>query len=160
MQVFDASSMIYAWDNYPLRQFPRFWDWLAKQIKDNQLVMSVVAYEEVERSTPDCAAWLKGNDLERLVITNEILQHSLRIKALLGIADDHYHPKGVGENDIFIIATALVHHAELVTEEGRQAVAPTEPAKRRIPAVCSLPQVEVPCINFVEYFKRSDEIFG
>ena len=32
MQVFDASSMIHAWDNYPEPQFPGLWSWLAFQL--------------------------------------------------------------------------------------------------------------------------------
>ena len=32
MQTFDASSMIYAWDNYPIEQFPPLWDWMGVQV--------------------------------------------------------------------------------------------------------------------------------
>jgi Domain of unknown function (DUF4411) len=42
MQVFDASSMIYAWDNYPMRQFPGLWEWMATQIEEKKLVMPSV----------------------------------------------------------------------------------------------------------------------
>ena len=59
MQVFDASSMIYAWDNYPVHQFPGLWDWMASQIKGKQLVMPSVAFEEVEHKAPDCGEWLR-----------------------------------------------------------------------------------------------------
>ena len=47
MQVFDASSMIYAWDNHPERQFPPLWKWMALQIEGNELVMPSVAFDEV-----------------------------------------------------------------------------------------------------------------
>jgi hypothetical protein len=158
MQIFDASSMIYAWDNYPVRQFPPLWKWMAIQIEEKELVMPSVAFEEVSNKTPDCGEWLKHNDLKQLQISNAILQDALHIKGLLGIVDDQYHPKGVGENDILIIATARVHRAELVSNESRQQL-PNILAKRKIPAVCAMPQVSVPCINFIEFIKSSDVIF-
>jgi hypothetical protein len=84
----------------------------------------------------------------------------MRIKDLLGIVDDNYHAKGVGENDILIIATARAHGAELVSDEERQPNLPRIPAKRKIPLVCSMNEVGVACISFIEYIKRSGEIFG
>ena len=112
MRVFDASSMIHAWDNYPVRQFPPLWEWMASQIEAKELVMSSVAFDEVNHKAPDCGEWLRDNNLERLAISNAILQEAKRIKGLLGIVDDNYHPKGVGENDILIIATARLRRAE------------------------------------------------
>ena len=159
MQVFDASSMIYAWDEYPFRQFPPLWKWMGLQIKEKKLVMPSVAFEEVKGKTPDCGIWLVENDLAQLEISNAIVQDAMRIKGLLGIVDDNYHPRGVGENDILIIATAGAHKAELISDEERQTTLPQEPKKRKIPAVCGLREVAVLCLNFVEYIKRSDEIF-
>jgi predicted nucleic acid-binding protein len=159
MLVLDASSIIYAWDNYPEPQFPPLWNWIATQIKNQQLTISSVALEEVAHKTPDCAAWLKNHQITRLPITNAILQDALRIKHLVGIKNDQFHPKGVGENDIFIIATARAHGAELITDEERQVITPKEPTKRKIPAVCSLPTIEVVSLNFIEYIKRSKAVF-
>ena len=159
MQVFDASSMIYAWDNYPMRQFPGLWEWMATQIEEKKLVMPSVAFEEVAHKTPDCGEWLKENRLEQLEISNAIVQDAMRIKGLLGIGDDTYHPKGVGENDILIIATTRAHRAELVSDEERQPTLPKEPSKRKIPAVCDMQAIAVPCIAFIEFIRRSDRIF-
>ncbi|MFA7061453.1 MAG: DUF4411 family protein [Pedobacter sp.] len=159
MPVFDASSMIYAWDNYPIRQFPGLWEWISVQIKANRIAMPSVAFEEVENKTPDCADWLKDNNIERVDINNAVLNEAMRIKKLVGIVDDKYHPKGVGENDLLIIATARAYKAELISDEERQAIHPKEPTKRKIPAVCSLKDVSVPCINFLEFIKQSGEIF-
>ncbi|CAK0769977.1 DUF4411 domain-containing protein [Gammaproteobacteria bacterium] len=158
MQIFDASSIIYAWDNYPISQFPGLWEWLASEIKKKNLVMPSVAVEEVENKTPDCCKWLKENELEQLKIGNSILREAIRIKGLLGIADDRYHSKGVGENDIFIIASTRISGAELVSNEGRQNLEVT-PAKRKIPAVCAMKEVSIPCVNFIEYIKRSKVVF-
>ena len=52
MQVFDASSMIYAWDNYPIRQFPGLWDWMKTRIMKKTLVMPRVAFDEVADKMP------------------------------------------------------------------------------------------------------------
>ena len=74
--------------------------------------------------TPDCGKWLKDNHLEQLETSNAIAHEAMRIKLLLGIVDDKYHAKGVGENDLLIIATAKIHRAELVTDEERQLTLP------------------------------------
>jgi len=71
---------------------------------------------------------------------------------------DNYR-KGVGENDILIIATARAHGAELVSDEGTQTKLPDVMANMKIPAVCDMAAVSVPCISFVKYIKRSDVIF-
>lgn len=158
MRVFDASSMIYAWDNYPIGQFPPLWDWMASQIEAKQLVMPIVAFKEVQDKMPDCGEWLKENNLEQLEISNAILQEAKRIKGLLGIANDKY-TAGVGENDILIIAAARLHGAELVSDEAKQPILPKIPSNRKIPAVCVMPTVSVVCVNFIEYIKASGTVF-
>ncbi|WP_246792997.1 DUF4411 family protein [Burkholderia perseverans] len=159
MQAFDASSMIYAWDNYPIAQFPGLWTWIAAEINARRLMMSIVAYGEVCAGTPDCSDWLVTAGLERLEVTNEIVQDAMRIKALLGVVGDNYHPKGVGENDLLIIATARVHRRELISNEAQQNNPPDVNSKRKIPSVCSMRGVAVPCIDFVQYIRRSGAVF-
>ena len=160
MQVLDASSAIYAWDNYPIEQFPPLWKWLAVQVRRKSLTIPGVAFDEVAHAAPDCGEWLKEHDVQRLAISNAILTNALSIKMRLKIVGENYHPKGVGENDILIIATARAHHGELISEEGRQKLAPDVMAKRKIPSVCSMPEVAISCINFLEFIKRSEVVFG
>lgn len=158
MQVFDASSMIYAWDNYPILQFPGLWQWMATQIAEGSIVIPSVAFDEVEHKYQECADWLREKEIEKVSVTNAILQDALRIKGLIGVVGDKYHPKGVDENDIIIISTALNCRAELISNEGRKQ-RPDVIAKSKIPAVCAMPDVSVPCINFLEYIKRSNTVF-
>jgi hypothetical protein len=158
MQVFDASSIIYAWDNYPVQQFPGLWEWIEARINDGSIMMSSVALGEVHTNSPDCWQWLRDADLQTHEINNAILQESLRIKDLLGIVGDKYGG-GVGENDILIIATASVFRKELVTDEGWQPIPPKKLEKYRMPAVCSLQTVQVPWISFLNYIKRSESVF-
>ena len=94
-----------------------------------------------------------------MAISNAILQDAKRIKDLLGIMGDNYHAKGVGENDLLIIATARLHGAELVSDENRQTNLPQVSSRRKIPAVCVMESVSVVCINFIDYIKASGEVF-
>ena len=79
MQAFDASSIIHAWDNYPIIQFPGLWDWMASQNAEKKLVMPSVAYDEVANKIPECGEWLRDNKIELLAITNPILHEALKI---------------------------------------------------------------------------------
>jgi hypothetical protein len=159
MPAFDASSMIHVWDNYPEPQFPPFWEWIKKQIEARALIMSAVAFDEVIHKAPDCAAWLMRAGLEKVDVTNAILQNAMRIKALLGVVNDRYHPNGVDENDLIIIASALAVGIDLVSEEN-QPNPPKDPVKRKIPTVCKMQQVSQPCIKFLDYLKASGAVFG
>lgn len=160
MQVFDASSMIHAWDNYPIEQFPGLWEWMATEIETQNLVIPSVAFDEISHKVPECCTWLRANNIQRLEVTNAILQDAMRIKGLIGVVDDRYHSKGVDENDLLIIATARAQRFELVSDEAKQPTLPrNEPTKRKIPAVCALNDVSVPCINFIEYIKHSQVVF-
>lgn len=159
MKVFDASSIIYAWDNYPFEQFPPLWDWLGEQIDAGEIVVPRVALTEVAQISPDCHDWLTGRQLQVIEVSNDIANEASRIKALIGVVNDNYHAKGVGENDILIIATTMDLEADLVSDEGRQNKVPQEPRKRRIPSVCDIQSVDVNCVNFIDYLKGSGQVF-
>jgi hypothetical protein len=159
LQTFDASSIIYAWDNYPPEQIPGIWRWIAEVIGDGGFSIPTVAFEEVHRRLPECAQWLSDRNIERIAMSNDILQEAVRIKGLLGIEGDQYSPKGVGENDLFIIATASVDDLELISNEAKQNNLPDRPANYKIPAVCVMDGVQVPCIDFITLIKRSGQVF-
>ena len=160
MVAFDASSMIHAWDNYPPDKFPQLWNWIAEQIVVEDIVMSAIALDEVGHKIQDCHAWLGSVGIKALPVDNEILIKSVEIKNHLGVVNDQFFATGVDENDVFIIATSAVYNIELVSNEARQATPPLENRRRKIPAVCSMPQVNVPCISFLDFIKRSPQVFG
>ncbi len=160
MHVFDASSIIHAWDNYPIENFPPLWEWMAGQVASGEFAIPQVALEEVVKKSPDCGEWLKDCGITVLPLTNAVLQQAVAIKHLLGIVEDEYHVKGVGENDIFIIASTKVAGTTLVSDEGRQFRLPDVMSKCKIPAVCDLDEVNIECISFIELIKGSGAIFG
>lgn len=160
MRVLDASAIIYAWDNYPPAQFPGLWGWLAGELKTHELAMPVVALEEVGHKLPECAQWLKNAEALKLPMSEAVVMTAMAIKQAIGVLNDQYHPKGVDENDLFIIAAAKVHGAELITNEARQFGAQAEARKYKIPAVCDMPAVGVSSLNFLEYIQKSQQVFG
>jgi predicted nucleic acid-binding protein len=158
LQAFDASSIVYAWDNYPIQQFPPLWDWIEGEIGAGRLHMPFVALEEVRNVAPDCAVWLTNAGVNVLPIGNAVTTDANRIKRLLGITGDQYG-SGVGENDLLIIATARHHGFELVSNEREQPNLPPIKANYKIPAVCVMATVTVHCCSFLAYMKRSGRVF-
>ncbi|MBB3117714.1 DUF4411 family protein [Pseudoduganella violacea] len=158
MQVFDTSSIIYAWDNYPIEQFPNLWGWLAQELNASRICLSEVVSSEILGVSSECSQWLHSLAISYLPVNDAILQEALRIKALLQIGA-HYQG-GVGENDLLVIATAKQHTAELITNEAIQRTLPKLKANYKIPAVCKLPTVAVNCCSFLDFMRRSKVVFG
>jgi hypothetical protein len=157
---FDASGIICAWDEYPVENFPPFWDWIERGIKAGTFRMSQVAFEEVGHKYPECADWLTEKGIKRIGLTEEILNEAARIKNLLEIEEEAYGA-GVDENDLLIIATAKLESETLLTQEFRQPAVPARKKKNfRIPAVCELEEVGVAHQNVRELIRSSGEVFG
>lgn len=164
MRVFDASSAIYAWDNYPLCQFPGLWSWIADEMSSRNMVIPETVLEEVSLKTPECAQWMSDIGIHVIPVDSRILRVALQIKSVLSIVGDQYHPKGVDENDLLVISTAKVLGFCVVSDEARQHWKKEDRlplrAKFKIPAVCSLPECNVACVSFVELIKNSGVVFG
>lgn len=154
MYSFDASSMIHAWDNYPLENahFDSLWEWFSNNIQNKEFVISKKAFEEVRHKIPKCGKWLQNHNIEIYNLTPTSLLIARDIKVSLGILEEKY-TKGVGENDLFIISIAQESGATLVTEESRQSELPTLKSNYKIPAVCNMASVGVECCNFLSLLK-------
>ncbi len=160
MHTLDASSIVYAWDNYPIENFPKLWEWLASEANSKKLQICTENFTEVKDVAPDCADWLVEASINRIPVSNVIFFDASRIKNLLGISDDKFHPKGVDQNDLFAIACAKTTNSHLISNEAIQSEEPKEAKKRKIPAVCKMKEVNVGCLDFLAYLRLSKTTFG
>lgn len=159
MRAFDASSFIHAWDHYPLGQFPPLWDWMAEQVDTEAFIVCDVADGEIKRRAPDCHAWLHQAGLKSCSLGPGGLSRATAIEKELGVEDGVFHPQGVGANDVLIIASALDEGLPLVSNENVQPNLPQNRRKYKIPAVCELESVSLPCMDFLGVLKVSGEVF-
>jgi len=120
--------------------------------KNKQFCISKKALDEVSHKIPECGTWLKDNSIVVYFLTAESLSLAQQIKTLLGIVEEKY-TKGVGENDLFIIAIAKETETILISEESRQNKLPELKSNYKIPAVCEMTEINVHCINFLELLK-------
>lgn len=155
MYSFDASSMIHAWDNYPIgnSHFSSLWQWFQEQIQNKEFVMSKTAFDEISHKIPECGEWLKSHDVKLHSLSTGAILQAQAIKVLLNIEEEAY-TKGVGENDLFIISLAKIYNTILVTEESRQLSLPIKKSNYKIPAVCELDEVNVECTSFIDILKN------
>jgi len=158
MQVIDASSIVLAWDIYPLDQFPNFWSWIASDLESAAIVMAEPNALEVKQVSPDCYQWLSSG-LTILPIDNAIVTQALKINQAIGVANGQYHPKGVDENDVLCIATAKVSGRTVISDEAVQASKPPDKKRYKIPAVCQLTDIDVECIRLNQLIRSSGITF-
>ena len=159
MQIFDASSIIYAWDNYPSTIFEPLWDWMGGLVTNEEIAMSAVALDEVKHNSPECLEWLSTRGVKSLPVSSAILASAQVSKGLIGVTNDNYHPEGVDEKDLIIIATAKAHGVPLVSNENVQTSLPKNMKKYKIPAVCQLGPVAVSCCAYLKFLTDKNPKF-
>lgn len=163
----DANVFITAWnETHPIDIFEPLWRKMAN-MRDSMALLKPI-YDEIDpitsRVNPDgvkkskdqlskehgLRMWLEDNNFVSTEIDgDEVFSQSL----ILGRKYEIREPsKGVGVNDLTLIAYAQIHKKIVVTLEAKQEPPPKEKWKHKIPAVCK--QERVHCINFIEMLRE------
>lgn len=134
--VWDTSALVAAWDErYPIDVIPALWDRLAVSIAAGEMVAPEEVARELEKRSKDLLAFLKPH--ERFFVPTD----AVVLGRVAGILERH--PRLVMERkrayaaDPFVIATAAILSAAVITEEGRGSV-----GRPKIPDVCDAHGIE------------------
>ncbi|MCK0198976.1 DUF4411 family protein [Ancylobacter sp. 6x-1] len=144
--VWDTSALVAAWvERYPIDVLPALWDRLIVSIQAGEMIAPEEVKVELGKRSTDLLDFLRPCDDFFTPTDGPVLADVAAILAK--------HPKLVMERkrafaaDPFVIATARISGAVIVTEEGRGS-----PGKPKIPDVCDAYGVE--CINLLDLIRK------
>lgn len=156
----DTSALIHAWDNYPIKNMPKVWGYLKEQFECRNILLSEVAYEEINEG--ELLDWLDELALKPEEVNEKIQLIFEKLQLKLGIEEfEKDETKGINAEDLFIIAHASLTGRTLINQEAEQATKKDQKPKKRnykIPLVCK-DIANVESIEFIEIIKRSEQIF-
>lgn len=148
----DANVLIAAWNvSHPIDVFPSLWSQLANHRIDMILIKPIFDQIDPKKDKADKSLrkWMIDSQFVPIPINKFVEGRSLELEKEYQIRKDS--KSGVDENDLKLIAYAMLNEKTVVTEEGKQLEKPMKKCKSKIPLVCKEQGVE--CINFVEMLK-------
>ncbi len=131
MQKFslDTSTIIEAWERrYPITIFLPLWNRLDEMISDGQILVCEEVFRELEKKEDGAYLWFKDRKDDARVAIDE--NTMAKVTEILAVFPRMVNAtKGRSGADPWVVATAILNNAAVVTEESRRR----EP---RIPFVC------------------------
>jgi hypothetical protein len=142
----DTSGLLDGWRRYyPVDVFPSLWRSLDEFIDRGEIFCSEEVYAELSKQDDDIHEWIKSRK-QMLIAPDRFVQD--RVKQLLATYPRLVDPlRNRSQADPFVIATAMVRSATVVTGEGFGSA-----QKPRIPFVCEAEKI--PCINFLQMIRE------
>ncbi|MCY3550817.1 MAG: DUF4411 family protein [Candidatus Poribacteria bacterium] len=151
----DTSALIAAFhERYPIENFPSFWRKIEALIKNGQLKMSQIVFDEAMRDT-EIKQWCDENQLKPdfQVVIDESVQEQVSevLSEFPRLVDNRTGKSGA---DPWVIALALtIENCVVVTEEN-----PTHSQNRpKIPDVCV--HFNLQCFKIVDLIEKENWIF-
>lgn len=148
----DTSALIQAHADYPQDAFPGFWAQLDALIDEGRLVSSIEVLRELKAHEGDAMhMWGKERKAVFLELSEEIqraVQEIMAARPELAKQRLNAH-----RADPFVIATAKVHGATVVTNEQRDGIA----RRPKIPLVCD--GLGIGCVRFAQVIRAEGWVF-
>ena len=154
----DADIFITSWRySYPMKIFPSLWNQLAQHANDIILIAPIhgeiepissadknLSHTEKKTKYP-LRTWLNANQFYETPVDDAVNRLSLGMEQKYQIRNSS---RGVGKNDILLIAYAKIMDKTVVTYEAIQTQKPGKKYNYKIPLVCK--DEGVNCINFID----------
>lgn len=150
--VLDTSSIRVFGNYYPSR-FPAFWENLSEYVSDGRIasVREVSRELDLVNTKSHLDKWAENNKYIFPQPTESEMEFVARIFAIphfQQLVGEKQRQRGMHVADPFVIASAHVREACVITEEGKKANA------GNIPSVCA--HFKIDCINVEEFMGRED----
>jgi hypothetical protein len=143
----DTSALVNPWRRmWPPDLAPLYWEGVAALAVEGRIILTEEVREELLHKDDELASWAKENIHTWQPLTDEVQECVREIMRGWGKLVDHR--KHRGSADPFVIATAKVAGAIVVTDE-----APGSENNVRIPYVCA--QLDVRCLGLLEFVRAS-----
>lgn len=143
----DTSALVNPWRRmWPPDLAPGYWEGVEALAVSGRIVLSEEVREELLHKDDELASWAMATIRTWHPLTDEIQECVREIMRNWGKLVDHRRNRGSA--DPFVIATAKVLGAIVVTDEG-----PGNEKDVRIPYVCS--QIDVRCLGLLEFVRAT-----
>lgn len=156
LYLLDADTVITAdREQYPLRRFGVFWDWLLYQAESNAVKIPLEQFEEVTSGKGEIVEWLNENNVKAALLLDEEPQHKLVSRVVTQAYGDlnDVELELVGRDPFLIgYACAKMGYRTVVTFE--KSAPGQKRGKRKIPDACNI--MGVPSFNLFKLIAALD----
>ncbi|MEI7511291.1 MAG: PIN domain-containing protein [Candidatus Peregrinibacteria bacterium] len=147
--IFDSGPIIILVQHYYQKRFPSLWEKISVVLSEKRFFSVKEVFHELEGKEDDVLEWAKRNKSIFLAPTEEeslFIMEIFKIPHFQTLIGERQRLKGLPAADPFLIASAKVNNATLVTTEKEKA------NSAKIPNVCK--HFGVDCINLEEFMER------
>lgn len=158
MYLLDANTYIQAKNlHYQMTFCPAYWHWLDREYETSRLCSVQAIFDELSAGNDELSRWVKKRKNHFITVSYEVQERFAEIAQYvdeLPQAKDQYKAKFLGAADPWLIATAAVTGATVVSQETR---APANSTQVKIPNVCE--DIGVSCITTYQLLNELEARF-
>lgn len=146
----DTSVIVDAKDAYPIRHFPRYWDWLIEESQNGLLKIPKSQWDEIR--DPELNDWKKrGKSTLLISVGHACLQRVINCYCPNPTAAELQRC----QNDAELIATAAENKGIVVSSERSSTT--KQRANQMIPDICA--KLGVACLSPTKYYREKGYSF-